>query len=75
MTNNELQLFLQRFPPDAQVEVKLPAAEVEIKAVQLAFNADPMVLQVQNVGWADMVKERIKVQLVTGTPGEKAKDK
>lgn len=64
MIVSELQAFLQRFPPDAQVEIKSATGIAKIEGVQMAFDAAPTDLTPQNVSWADMVKEKIKAVLV-----------
>ena len=69
MINSELQAYLQRFPPEANVEVKVidergAGRSVPLKGVEFAFDTTPVALTPQNIGWADMMKEKIKVLLV-----------
>lgn len=64
MTNQELQKFLQRFPPSAVVEIRTVQGLAQIENVQMAFDAAPILLKEQNLGWAELLQEKIKAQIV-----------
>lgn len=76
MTNGDLIKILQRFPPEGTVKVRrydtlqTSAAGVDVDRAEMAIDPAPYVLSEQNIGWADLVKERIQVVLVFGSPKE-----
>ncbi len=72
MTNGELIGILQRFPVEGTVKVRRVDASrvnalLDIDFAEMGIDPTPARLQAQNVGWADLVKERIQVVLVFGS--------
>jgi hypothetical protein len=78
MTNGELIAILQRFPAEGQVKVRQHeggrATKLEdIDRAEMAIDPTPTRLQAQNIGWSDLIKEKINVVLVWGEPQEMAR--
>lgn len=71
MTNEQLQKFLQRFPTNAPVMVKLPHGKVALGSIEMGFDAAPIALGTSNVSWTDMIAEKIEVLVVPEALSEK----
>lgn len=66
MTNQDLQKFLQRFPQTAPVRIKLAkdGKTVNVEGVEMGFDHKPLRLEAQNLGWSEMIQDKIEVLLV-----------
>lgn len=67
MNNQDLQKFLQRFPQTAPVRIKLASEgkTVNVDGVEMGFDHKPLRLEVQNLGWSELIQDKIEVLLVT----------
>jgi hypothetical protein len=77
ITNGDLIKILQRFPTEGAVKVRRYDSRgtsleqpLNIDRAEMLIDASPTRLTAQNVPWADLVKEKIQVVLIFGSPPE-----
>jgi hypothetical protein len=77
ITNGDLIKILQRFPVEGAVKLRRYDSRgasqgelLDVDRAEMQIDASPTRLTAQNVAWADMVKEKIQVVLIFGSPKE-----
>ena len=65
MTNEQLQKILQRFPATCEIEVQSGANVQPIDHAEYVTLQAPQTVGDSAVAWADLVRDSIRVRLVT----------